>query len=316
MICGSCSAKIMTGTKFCARCGMKVSNKNDDRIYDPDVIQEKLYKSSLVLTEHKKARSYLIEDTIEREEPKGPIRFTGVSIKKGIKNIGMLLKHPKQLIPVLVLCLIWLVMALLYSFDINTGIVKVISYATFAQGGMSRGVLGAVGGIIGKAVFAFFIHSIIKALFYAKKQRKEKGQGFFKSLKTGLALNSLPALGRFLAGMGSALILFNFMTGDMSYLNSIIGIITFILALKTLYQKSGFIWGLLLSFSSKPNKGKPPDIKGTLKMITGFAIGSLVGFALVYLNIKDLAYICGAVLILSGIVLVISGRSGRKAVRT
>ena len=315
MICDNCRAEIKEGTKFCAKCGKKALCKNDSRIYDPDVTKKKFYESSLVLTEHKKARSYLIEDTIEKEEPKGPFRYTGFAIKKGFKNIGMLFKHPKQLIPILVLCLIWLVMALLYSFDINTGIVKVISFATFAQGGMSRGILGAVGGIIGKAVFAYFIHSIIKALFYGKKQRKEKGQGFFKSIKTGFTINSLKAAGKFLTGMGLALLIFNFFAGDLSPVNSVIGIITFILAMRVLYKKSGFLWGLLLSFSSNPKKGRLPDIKGAVRVILGFALGSLTGFALVYINIKDIAYISGAVMFLSGIVLIIASNVNKGAVR-
>jgi len=54
------------------------------------------------------------------------------------------LKNPKQMIPTAKLGLFWLVLALLGPFGINPLPVRILSFLTFAHGGMFDGVLGAV----------------------------------------------------------------------------------------------------------------------------------------------------------------------------
>ena len=75
------------------------------------------------------------------------------------------LKNPKQLIPTVVLGIFWLALALLGSFGINPLPVRILSFLTFAQGGMFGGVLGAVGGILGKLVVVAFLNAAIIPLF-------------------------------------------------------------------------------------------------------------------------------------------------------
>ena len=78
----------------------------------------------------------------------------GKFIAEYIRQSLTVLKNPKQMIPTVVLGIVWLVLALLASFGINPLPVRILSFLTFAQGGMFGGVLGAVGGILGKVVIA------------------------------------------------------------------------------------------------------------------------------------------------------------------
>lgn len=91
-------------------------------------------------------------------------KFISQYIRKSLK----VLKNPKQMIPTIVLGLFWLVLALLGSFGIDPLPVRILSFLTFAQGGMFGGVLGAVGGILGKIVVAAFLNAIIIPLFQKK----------------------------------------------------------------------------------------------------------------------------------------------------
>ena len=97
----------------------------------------------------------------------------GKFLKGYIRQSLTVLKNPKQMIPTIVLGLIWLVLALLGSFGINPLPVRILSFLTFAQGGMFGGVFGAVGGILGKVVVAAFLNAAIVPLFQKKAPFKK-----------------------------------------------------------------------------------------------------------------------------------------------
>ena len=58
-------------------------------------------------------------------------------------------KHPMMLLPTLVLGAIWLVIGYLSSTTELPGWAKVVSFLSFAEGGLFGGALGAAGGIVG-----------------------------------------------------------------------------------------------------------------------------------------------------------------------
>ena len=173
-----------------------------------------------------------------------------------IRQSLKVLKNPKQMIPTVILGIFWLVLALLGSFGINPLPVRILSFLTFAQGGMFGGVFGAVGGILGKIVVAAFLNAVIIPLFQKKAPFSGIGggiKGFFKSL----AVKSISSITPLLGGLGISLLLYAFMNSSQSLQNSIVGIIAFVMLLQNMGRQGGFLWGLVFSIAGSLLKGKP-----------------------------------------------------------
>jgi hypothetical protein len=85
--------------------------------------------------------------------------------------------------------------------------VTIASFFTFAQGGMYAGLIGAAGGIIGKGIYAWFMNT----LFFPGAKVKSKNE---ENIKNEKKIKGKPGL--FLAGIGLALIAYNFLTGNAS----------------------------------------------------------------------------------------------------
>ena len=215
------------------------------------------------------------------------------------------LKDPKQLIPLAALAVFWLILSLLAAQGINPLPVKFLSFLTFAQGGMYAGVWGAIGGIIGKAVFAYFFSVLIMPLFSGKNPFKQMGSGF-KGLLGGLAIQSGSAAAELMLGLGPALILFNFFTGNASFVNSMAGIAGFFLSLKLLWSKGGLVRSLLIALARKLSRGRIPSEITVNRAISGFAAGSALGVILTAVPLPYFPYLVGAIVLVAGIILSIT----------
>ena len=222
------------------------------------------------------------------------------------------LKDPKKLLPTLALAAIWLVISLLSAKGINPWPVKMLSFLTFAQGGMYGGVLGALGGVIGKAVFAYGVSVLILPLFSGKNPFREMAGGF-KGFIAGLAVQGANAAGVLILGAGLALILYNFFTGNAGVVNSMAGVLGFVLALKVLSNRGGLIWGLLLGAAYRLTGGRTPSQVTLGRVISGFVAGSALGVALSFPPLPYLPYLVGAVFLVAGLVIVIAVKPGREA---
>lgn len=209
------------------------------------------------------------------------------------------LRDPGQLVPILVLALFWLILSLLAAQRINPLPVKILSFLTFAQGGMYCGVWGAVGGIFGKAVFAYFFSALIMPLFSGKNPFRGME---LKSLLSGLALQGLTAVAALFSGAGLALIVFNFFTGNGSPVNSAAGIVGLLLALKALFSRGDLLRNLALTAANKLSRGKTPTPLTVNRVIAGYGAGSALGVLLSFISYPYLAYILGALLLITGAV--------------
>ena len=203
------------------------------------------------------------------------IKFFAGYISQSIKA----LKNPKQMIPTVVLGVFWLVLALLGSFGIDPMPVRILSFLTFAQGGMFGSVLGAVGGILGKVVVVAFLNAAIIPLFQKKAPFSGVGggiKGFFKSL----VLKSLASVSALLGGLGLSLLLYAFMNSSQSLQNSIVGIIAFIMLLQNMGKQGGFLWGIVFSAIASFSKGKTPSYIGITRFLSGMTLGFALAVAL------------------------------------
>ncbi len=247
-----------------------------------------------------------------------PMESTAPDYSGAGSNIGLLLsdslkrflKNPKQLIPMVALALFWLVLSLLPPLGINPWPVRFLSFLTFAQGGMYGGVVGALGGIIGKAIFAYFFSVLIMPLFSGKNPFKALKAGL-KGLAAGMALQGVNAAAELMLGLGLALVLFNFFTGNASPINSMAGIAGALLALRALTSRGDLLRNLALTGAHKLTRGKTPTPLTVNRIIAGYGAGSALGIALSAVPLPYLAYILGAIIFVAGLVINITVRPGK-----
>lgn len=225
-----------------------------------------------------------------------------IGVRTVVESLKQFLRNPRQFLPTLVLVIFWFVLSLLVARGINPLPVKVLSFLTFAQGGMYAGVWGAVGGVIGKAVFAYFFSVLIMPLFSGKNPFKQMGAGF-KGLSAGLAIQSGSAAAELMLGLGPALILFNFFTGNAGFVNSMAGIAGFFLALKMLWSRGGLVRSMLIAGACKLSRGRIPSEITINRAVSGFAAGSALGVILSAAPLPYLPYLLGAIALIAGIII-------------
>jgi hypothetical protein len=220
------------------------------------------------------------------------------------------LKNPKQMIPTVILGLFWLVLALLGSFGINPLPVRILSFLTFAQGGMFGGVFGAVGGILGKVVVVAFLNAAVIPLFQKKAPFSGVGggiKGFFKSL----AVKSMASIAPLLGGLGISLLLYAFMNSSQSLQNSIVGIIAFVMLLQNMGKQGGFLWGLVFSAAGSISKGKTPSYIEVSRFLSGMTLGFALAVALSAMKLPWSTWLGAGFLILA-LIFIIAAKSKKE----
>ena len=325
--CKNCGAQLTPGAGFCDSCGARTQDNGQvDAAGDADGrarTEEKIAAAKAVI-DQSGCSNERYADMGQNQDMPGPLGFLKSSVRAGVDSLRRLLKNPKQLIPMFVLSVLWLILSILPALGINSWPVRLLSFMTFAQGGMYGGIWGAVGGVIGKAIFAYFISALVLPLFSGKNPFKGIGKSF-KSLASGLAVHNANAAGLLILGIGLALIAFNFFTGNASMVNSMAGVAGFVLAVKSLWGRGGdcgkqankkgpgFIRGLLLSVANKLSKGRIPTQMTVSRVVSGYAAGSAAGVALSALRLPHLPYALGVLLVIVGLVLSIAVKPGKEA---
>lgn len=235
---------------------------------------------------------------------------TGKFLSQYIRQSLAVLKNPKQMIPTVVLGLVWLVLALLGSYGINPLPVRILSFLTFAQGGMFGGVFGAVGGILGKVVVAVFLNTAIIPLFQ-KKAPFSGISGGFKGFFGALAVKSITAIAPLLGGIGFSLLLYAFMNSTQSLQNGIVGVVAFVMLLQNMGRQGGFLWGLVFSVANNISKGRTPSYTIVSRIISGMTLGFALGVALSAIKLKWCTWL-GAGLLLTALVFSIVSKSKKE----
>jgi hypothetical protein len=222
-----------------------------------------------------------VSDNASQQSTMGAGKFIITYIRQSLT----VLKNPKQMLPTAVLGFIWLILALLGSLGVNWLPVRILSFLTFAQGGMFGGVFGAVGGILGKVVVAAFLNVAILPLFQKKAPFTGLGGGI-KSFFGGLAIDGMTALAPLLGGVGASLILYAFMNSNQSFQNSMVGILAFVMLLQGIGKQGGFLWGLVFSAANTLSKGKTPSYIALTRCISGMTLGFALGVALSAIRLR------------------------------
>ena len=213
-----------------------------------------------------------------------------VGVGKYLKNVfqqGLqVLKNPIKLLPTLAIGAVWMIIGVLSSiWKPFPWPMQVLSFFSYAEGGLFGGVIGAIGGIAGKVVMAVFINSLILPLF-EKKPPFVGVAGGVKGMFASMSKDTLKGIAPLLLGIGLALLLYTFMNINQRWQNSMVGIVALVMLLQNIGNKGGFLFGLLLSIANSVSKVHVPSQMDITRFLTGMTLGFTlaVGLSLVGLH--------------------------------
>lgn len=203
----------------------------------------------------------------------------GAWLKGYLRQCGEVFKHPKLLLPTLILAVVWIILGLIQARVRPNLPMKVLNFLTFAQGGLYGGVIGAVGGILGKIIVAAFVNVLIVPLFQGGHPFSNFGASL-TAFKDSFKSESSEALTPLFKGLGWALVFYVLFNWTQSAENSMVGIMSAVAALLALGRKGGLVWGLVSSIACSFSKGKTPDYTKIMRVLTGLSLGFALGVGL------------------------------------
>lgn len=192
----------------------------------------------------------------------------------------------KRLIAALVLAVLWIVFIFLPPAATDAVPAKLLSWLTFAQGGLQGGLLNKIGGIVGKGLLAAFCTSLL----IGKSTWGQMKAGL--SAVTGGLKGDKATRSNWLLGMALALILYNIMVGSTSLQNSMASIACLGLSLQSLAGVGG---------------SKAVNIFGMHRFMAGWGAGFALAFVLSVVPGAFNGYILGAILLIAAAIAKLTG---------
>ena len=319
--CTKCGAALAEGTKFCTKCGTPVPVPAAAPDTPPAAaskvpsgpaplpVPEAPPESRAFTFNASESLGETVLGTIGENVSEaasaavpGPFRLLGRSVKTLVTSVVSVFKTPKKLIPALVLAVVWLVLNILQAAGVESKFTDILSFVTFAKGGMSGGFAGAVGGILGKGLVAGAVTMLIGRI--GRKGSGEK-RSLIERLKGSFGFSS-ETLFLWLTGAGAAMLIFLFISGGDTRSAFMAGLAcTFLSGSAAL--SNGFVKQILSSFVRKSKT----DVSGKITELirggtAGFAAASLIGLS----GIGLILSILGGFLFVGGIVMIILTKAG------
>lgn len=331
--CRFCGSPVMENAKYCAVCGRAQAVADVQELAEVKPAAEQSEQSGPALPESVAAQA---ENAVQQAErfvqdlvmQDGQNRIEAVltprtevlsSVIENIKNpFGALLggarsmitglfrlnQNKKALILSAVLAMMWIVLGHLNIKGKTGTVTDVLSWLTYARGGLSGGTTGLIGGCMGKAAVGagFF------ALLFGGGPKIISG---CKRLLNGKSIN----FGSMLTGFGLAGIAYAFMAGIAGRYGSMVGICGALLSFRAVTEKTGFLSSFAASLSAKKGADGaksviPARYQGILTgAAAGFAAFALLSGLLSLRMTSWLWYIVLSVAVIAGIVL---SRTGTK----
>ena len=259
-----------------------------------------------------------------------PFKVLATGAANLFKSLGAAFKSKKfgAIITALILAALWLVLTLLPTLGINPLPVQALSWLTFAQGGLTGGIGGGIGGfgsilgrgvsyatgllggMLGKGLVAGLVVGMVAALMQGQNPFKSIGGGF-TSMFSAFKLKSPSSIGSLLLGVGIALIGYNFMAGTASLSATMAAVAAFLMTLKSLDSRAGFLKSLLGGILAK---NKQVDTTAVNTCMAGMASGFALAVPLSAIPWAYTPYVAGAVLLVAGIILALALRGNREVV--
>lgn len=292
--CKYCGKPLKEGARFCNGCGKPI-----------DVSPTESNAA------HKEQPSKTAIQAETNVKPINTVPNKGGFLNQLFDEIKDLLKHPKKLLPTIILSVVWVLFSILSTVGVNIPIFRFLYTLTYSNGGMFGGFFGAIGGIFGKAVFATVINTIVLSLL-AKKNPFANAAKSLTGVFGKAAFSGLSAISPFLIGAGSGLVLYWFFNITSSPVNCAVAVVGAVGAFSAIGKKKGLLVSVIFSAAGKVSRGKLPSQVVVNRAITGFSAGFAIGLPLTFVRFGWLLFLIGAIILAAGIVFAIIGKNGIK----
>lgn len=265
--------EVNAGVKQEAKADIKQEAKQEEKQDAKDIFRFRApnVKGEAVLGELKRAAA-------SNAEGLGPGQVIISSFKSFFTSLVAFVKNPLVLIPSLLFTLalpaFWMLLNILQANGINPWPLKFLSFLSCANGGMSGGIFGGFGGIIGKGVFVAGIVTLISLIFRKKGSTK---RSFGEILKGSFGV-SRETLGVYFTGIGIAFLLYLFITGGATRISALCGIAAMIIT-ATSALNNGFTVRFINSLTAKGKHSTGQAGAGLMRGFTvGYAVSAILGF--------------------------------------
>lgn len=267
--CEHCGKPLSYQDEFCPHCKKPQKNVLD------------LSKSGEVLLRQFEVNSESIMNEISA------LRLIFNKLLDMFKETMNSIKDPKKIIIPIVLSVVWLLSSLLPRLGITNSLIRLISYLSFAEGGISSSFQSVIGGLIGKGLVAYFYTTLFDFKHNSIKPLLSGLKNFLSVLST--IKHDIPTL---VFGSGISFLLSNFFMGSVDSSKSMILWVCFIISISS-SQSNGFLTQLLTS------------IKGldAQTVNRGLSFGFLISIGMSQTNIPFILYVLGIGLIILSLVL-------------
>ncbi len=293
--CPHCGSKLPEGAKFCGVCG-----KTAEAVPPaPEFESKKASFHAPILSGENAFGQVDVNKSENMRQSAGNV--ISDAFKSLISSFTSFFKDPIKLIPLIILAVLWLIINILQACGVNFLPINVFSFLSFAEAGMHGGILGALGGIIGKGIFAGAVVSLI-GLFTRKNGAKRSFGDILKGA-FGVSTGSMFA---YITGIGIAMLLYLLISGGATRVSFMGGVAAAFLTAKAALN-NGFLKRLLGSFVPKGSKGASEGINGVIRGLSvGFAASAIIGLT----GINLILIILGSLLVIAGGILWILQATG------
>ena len=220
-------------------------------------------------------------------------------VQKRIDGFKSGLTNKKLLITAGVMALVWFALTILPALGFNPAAVQSLYFLPFSRGGLSGGVPGLIGGLIGKGLIAYFVTLLIVGGI--------SGESIVASIRSFAAQFSgqrwdITSIAPLLIGGGAALFVYNFLAGTSSIMNCMVGIVAFLIAARALANRAGCVRQVVAAAFAKEGRA---DSGLVTKVMMGWAGGFALGVVLSVFG-GYICYIAGFILLVAGAVLMVT----------
>ncbi len=214
-------------------------------------------------------------------------------------NILNVLKDHKKRMIVIILSLIWFLSVIFKSFGIDFFLINWINYLSFANGGTHGNIIAIIGGFIGKTIFAYFVAILLLSEKGKINWIKSGINNFIKALDFKNK-KQYPMMG---IGIGISLIIYNFIAGNASINNSMMGIIALLLLIRSFSNNNIYIRKILGLVTNKLKNIIPSVDKNISPIIVGCVFGFVLGIIISFVMMNNLCYIIGLAILFIAVIL-------------
>jgi hypothetical protein len=286
--CTACGEPLQGHVKSCAGCGTPVTSKDADQEQEQRISMNFNPASAPTATRFlpfgraavKAGEMTLPQEMLPLNMPEftNVLEFFGSGIRQILPGFKAAFRVRRRLIAALVLAFLWIVFIFLPPAVTDAVPAKLLSWLTFAQGGLQGGLLTKIGGIVGKGLLAVFFTSLLvdKSTWGQMKAGISAVTGGIKGDKTTTY--------RWLAGMALALILYNLMVGSTSLQNSMASI------------------GLSLRSLAGAGRSEAANTSGMYRFMAGWGTGFAMALVLSVLPGAFNGYILGGFLLVAAVI--------------